>query len=83
MNIKLKFGQAAGWKLTKMGPGDLKQTICSFNSKWWKNFSRIWYSEEDASVYQINETQAIVQTLVYITPVVDDPYFGQIAATNA
>jgi len=41
-------------------------------------------SSDDAAVYQINETQAIIQTLDFFTPIVDDPYdFGAIAATNA
>ncbi len=39
---------------------------------------------EDAGVYRINEELALVQTLDFFTPVVDDPYyFGQIAAANA
>jgi len=39
---------------------------------------------DDAAVYRINREQAIVQTLDFFTPIVDDPYdFGAIAATNA
>ncbi|MDQ5945123.1 MAG: selenide, water dikinase, partial [Pseudomonadota bacterium] len=39
---------------------------------------------DDAAVWQINDTQAIVATTDFFMPVVDDPYhFGQIAATNA
>jgi selenide,water dikinase len=39
---------------------------------------------DDAGVYQIGPEQALVQTVDFFTPVVDDPYtFGQIAATNA
>ena len=39
---------------------------------------------EDAAVYKLNETQAVIFTLDLITPIVDDPYiFGQIAAANA
>ncbi|MEA1886187.1 MAG: selenide, water dikinase SelD [Bacteroidota bacterium] len=39
---------------------------------------------DDACVYKINDEQAIVQTLDFFTPVVDDPYhFGTIAAANA
>lgn len=39
---------------------------------------------DDACVYRINDEQAIVQTLDFFTPIVDDPYtFGQIAAANA
>ena len=39
---------------------------------------------DDAGVYQIAPNQALVQTVDFFTPIVDDPYtFGQIAATNA
>ena len=41
-------------------------------------------TSDDAAVYQINETQAIVATTDFFTPIVDDPFdFGRIAATNA
>jgi len=39
---------------------------------------------DDAAVYQVNETQAIVATTDFFMPIVDDPFdFGAIAATNA
>ncbi len=39
---------------------------------------------DDAGVYQLSDDLAIVQTLDFITPIVDDPYaFGAIAAANA
>jgi selenide, water dikinase len=39
---------------------------------------------DDAGVYLIAPEQALVQTVDFFTPVVDDPYtFGQIAATNS
>ncbi len=39
---------------------------------------------DDAGVYQIAPETALVQTVDFFTPIVDDPYiFGQIAATNA
>ena len=66
-----------------MGPGDLKQTLCNLSPKDEKILVG-FDTAEDASVYQINEDQAIVQTLDFITPVVDDPYiYGQIAAANS
>jgi len=41
-------------------------------------------TSDDAAVYRLNATQAIVATTDFFTPVVDDPFvFGQIAATNA
>jgi selenide,water dikinase len=39
---------------------------------------------DDAGVYQLTPDQALVQTVDFFTPIVDDPYtFGEIAATNA
>ena len=39
---------------------------------------------DDAGVFRIREDLAMVQTVDYFTPIVDDPYaFGQIAAANA
>ncbi|MGA0090531.1 MAG: selenide, water dikinase SelD [Burkholderiaceae bacterium] len=39
---------------------------------------------DDAAVYKLNETQALVATTDFFMPIVDDPYdFGRIAATNA
>jgi selenide,water dikinase len=41
-------------------------------------------SSDDAAVYKLNDSQAIVATTDFFTPIVDDPYdFGRIAATNA
>lgn len=39
---------------------------------------------DDAGVYRLSEDLAIIQTVDFFTPIVDDPYmFGQIAAANA
>ncbi len=39
---------------------------------------------DDAGVYRLSDTQALVQTVDFITPIVDDPYtYGQIAAANS
>jgi selenide,water dikinase len=39
---------------------------------------------DDAGVYKISPEQALVQTVDFFTPIVDDPYtFGEIAATNS
>lgn len=39
---------------------------------------------DDAGVYRLSEDMALIQTVDYFTPIVDDPYmFGQIAAANA
>ncbi len=39
---------------------------------------------DDAGVYKLDETRALVQTVDFFTPIVDDPFtYGQIAAANA
>lgn len=49
-----------------------------------KNLLIGYDSKDDAAVYQITDDVAIVQTLDFFPPMVDDPYvFGQIAAANA
>jgi selenide, water dikinase len=41
-------------------------------------------TSDDAGVYKLTESIALIQTIDYFTPIVDDPYmFGQIAAANA
>lgn len=39
---------------------------------------------DDAAIYKLNEQQAIINTVDFFTPVVDDPYeYGSIAAANS
>lgn len=41
-------------------------------------------TSDDAGIFRINDRQALVQTVDFFPPIVDDPYhFGQIAAANA
>jgi len=41
-------------------------------------------TRDDAGIFKLNNDLALIQTLDFFTPMVDDPYlFGQIAATNA
>ncbi len=41
-------------------------------------------TSDDGAIYKVSEELALIQTLDFFTPVVDDPYtFGQIAAANA
>ncbi|MCW5945625.1 MAG: selenide, water dikinase SelD [Fimbriimonadales bacterium] len=41
-------------------------------------------THDDAGVFRVSEHQALVQTMDFFTPIVDDPYsYGQIAAANA
>jgi selenide,water dikinase len=50
----------------------------------WPNLLVGHETSDDAAVYRLNESQALVATTDFFTPIVDDPYdFGCIAATNA
>ena len=43
-----------------------------------------WRTADDAGVYRLDERRALVQTVDFFTPIVDDPYaYGRIAAANA
>ena len=67
-----------------MGPGDLNKAICDLPQVSDPNVIRGMASPDDAGVYRLTDELAIIQTIDYFTPIVDDPYaFGQIAAANA
>lgn len=67
-----------------MGPGDLKAALSGLPLIHDPNLIAGMERAEDAGVYKLNDELAIVQTVDFFTPVVDDPYlFGQIAAANA
>jgi selenide,water dikinase len=62
----------------------LAQVLCQLEITWNENLLVGLNTNDDAAVYKLNEDIAVVQTVDYFTPVVDDPYdFGQIAAANA
>ncbi len=67
-----------------MGPGDLAQVLRPLTVHSHPNLIIGLNPGDDAAVYLINEGQAMVQTLDFFPPIVDDPYtFGAIAAANA
>ncbi len=84
-SIKLTSLSSKGGCGCKIGPADLQEVLRSLPpSVSDPNLLVGINTSDDAGVYRINETTAIVQTVDFFTPIVDDPYdFGQIAATNA
>lgn len=67
-----------------MGPGDLAQVLRPLAPHTHPNLIIGLVPGDDAAVYLISESQAIVQTLDFFPPIVDDPYtFGAIAAANS
>lgn len=69
-----------------MGPATLSQVLRQVNFDFIKDKNLLigLDTADDAIVYKINEKQALIQSVDFFTPVVDDPYlYGQIAASNA
>jgi len=75
--------KAAGWA-AKIGPETLAQVLCDLPKFESDRLIVGLETSDDAAVYKLNDEQAIIQTLDFFTPIVDDPYmFGQIAAANS
>lgn len=67
-----------------MGAGLLSKFLCNMDIVKDENLLVGYNKNDDASVYKINDDVAIVQTIDFFPPIVDDPYmFGRIAAANA
>ncbi len=67
-----------------MGAGLLSNLINKLPAQHDENLLVGFQSSDDASVYKLTDDIAIVQTLDFFPPMVDNPYiFGQIAAANA
>jgi selenide,water dikinase len=67
-----------------MSPLALAQVLCSLPKIENQNLLVGLDTSDDAAVYKLNDSQAVILTLDFFTPVADDPYtFGQIAAANA
>jgi len=68
----------------KLGPDVLKHVLDKLPRINNPNLLVGFEGSDDAAVYRIAEDMAIVQTLDFFPPMVEDPYiFGQIAAANA
>lgn len=68
----------------KVGAGLLSRLLTDFKTRSDADLLVGFDTSDDAAVYKISEDLAMVQTLDFFPPIVDDPYtFGQIAAANA
>ena len=83
-DVKLtKLAKCAGCG-AKVGAGVLAKLLDGIRVHHDPNLLVGFDKSDDASVYQITEELALVQTVDFFPPIDDDPYtFGQIAATNA
>ena len=67
-----------------MSPGDLEAVMEELSVPNHPDLLVGYGAKDDAGVYKISGNLALIQTLDFFTPIVDDPYyFGQIAAANA
>ena len=74
----------AGGCGSKLGPEELREVLRDLPSRASPQVLFGLGSGDDAGVYQLTPELAIVQTVDFFTPIVDDPYdFGAIAAANA
>ena len=82
--VKLtKLAKCAGCG-AKVGAGTLAQLLEGIQVHQDPNLLVGFDRSDDASVYQISDGLALVQTVDFFPPIADDPYlFGQIAAANA
>ena len=75
--------KGAGWG-AKIGPDALAQVLHQLPKFTDDNLIVGFDTSDDALVYQVREDLAVVQTVDFFPPIVDDPYtFGQIAAANS
>lgn len=67
-----------------MAPGVLAQALAALPRTANSNVLLGFETSDDAGVYKLSEECALVQTVDFFTPIVDDPYtFGAIAAANS
>jgi selenide,water dikinase len=83
--VKLTSLSSKGGCGCKIGPADLAQVLRNLPPvEPNPNLLVGLDTSDDAGVYKLTDELALVQTLDFFTPIVDDPYdFGQIAAANA
>jgi selenide,water dikinase len=68
----------------KIGPGELSALLGKFQAVKDERLLVGFDCSDDAAVYALNDTMAVVSTVDFFSPMIDDPFvFGQIAAANA
>jgi selenide,water dikinase len=84
MNIALTQQVASAGCAAKLGPADLQQVLHLLPSFEHPDLLVGTETNDDAGVFRLTPELAIVNTVDFFTPIVDDPFvFGQVAAANA
>ncbi|WP_348263887.1 selenide, water dikinase SelD [Telmatobacter sp. DSM 110680] len=82
--IRLTQQVKAGGCASKLPAGSLRQVLSALPAQTSPDLVVGFETSDDAGIFRIGPKQALVQTIDFFTPLVDDPFtFGQIAATNA
>ena len=71
--------------MAKLAPSDLAQVLSKMPSQSFSKDVLVGFeTSDDAGVFRLNETTALVQTIDFFTPIVDSPeIYGRIAAVNS
>lgn len=82
--VRLTQQVKAGGCASKLAPGLLSDVLGRLPRQMDANLMVGFETADDAGVYRLSAEQALVQTVDFFTPMIDDPFtYGQIAATNA
>ena len=82
--VRLTGQVKAGGCASKLSPAILDRVLSQLPKQKNENVLVGFETADDAGIYKLSGSQALVLTVDFFTPMVDDPYtFGQIAATNA
>lgn len=82
--VRLTQTVKAGGCASKLAPGTLSDVLSRLPKQQDPNLLVGFESADDAGIYRIGPEQALVQTVDFFTPMVDDPFtYGRVAATNA
>jgi selenide,water dikinase len=82
--IRLTSLTAGGGCASKVGSADLAGVLRHLPPSTDPNVLVGFGTADDAGVYKLRDDLALVQTVDFFTPIIDDPYdFGRVAATNA
>jgi selenide,water dikinase len=68
----------------KLGPGVLEKALCGLRQPAYPQLIADFSGYEDAGLFRLSDNSALVQTVDFFPPIVDNPFlFGRIAAANA
>lgn len=82
--VRLTKQVKAGGCASKLPPGSLRTVLSHLPEQRSENLIVGFDTSDDAGVFGLSDKQALVQTVDFFTPMVDDPFtYGRVAATNA